>query len=79
MNDEVNSVWLCTFPGNDSDLCASPATTPKKTKVEVYKLTPQQKALIKDDEANTKLWNEALDALKEGPVRRESITDDFLG
>ncbi|KAL7993027.1 hypothetical protein Chor_017283 [Crotalus horridus] len=53
--------------GNDSDLCVSPAATPKKTKVEVYKLTPQQKALIKDDEANIKLWNEALEALKEGP------------
>ncbi|XP_070787994.1 E3 ubiquitin-protein ligase UHRF1 [Pituophis catenifer annectens] len=64
--------------GNDSDLCASPATTPKKTKVEVYKLTPQQKALIKDDEANTKLWNEALDALKEGPKFLSKVEETFL-
>ncbi|ETE68150.1 E3 ubiquitin-protein ligase UHRF2, partial [Ophiophagus hannah] len=64
--------------GNDSDLCASPATTPKKTKVEVYKLTPQQKALIKDDEANTKLWNEALEALKEGPKFLNKVEETFL-
>uniref|UniRef100_A0A8D2LRR9 E3 ubiquitin-protein ligase UHRF n=1 Tax=Varanus komodoensis TaxID=61221 RepID=A0A8D2LRR9_VARKO len=51
-----------------SDHSLSPAGTSKRIKVAVYKLTPQQKSLIKEDEANAKLWNEALEALKDGPV-----------
>lgn len=57
-----------SFPGNEAQFSTSPAGTPKKTKVEAYKLAAQQKALIKEDEANAKLWNEALEALKDGPV-----------
>lgn len=55
-------------PANGAQFSVSPATTPKKTKVEAYKLTPQQKAEIKADRANAKLWGEALEALKDGPV-----------
>lgn len=42
--------------------------TPKKMKVEAYKLSKEQKALIKDDELNKKLWDEAMESLKLGPV-----------
>ncbi|NXS53377.1 UHRF1 ligase, partial [Brachypteracias leptosomus] len=55
--------------GGEEKLVASPTGTPKKTKVEPYKLTSQQKSLIKSDEANEKLWNEVLEALKDGPVQ----------
>ncbi|KAJ7414627.1 E3 ubiquitin-protein ligase UHRF1 [Pitangus sulphuratus] len=54
--------------GGEEKLVSSPEGTPKKTKVEPYKLTAQQKSLIKSDEANEKLWNEVLEALKDGPV-----------
>lgn len=47
----------------------SPAkTSPKKLKVETYKLTTEQKALIKEDELNKKLWDEAMQSLSQGPV-----------
>lgn len=61
----------CVFSfsgGGEEKVINSPTGTPKKTKVEPYKLTSQQKSLIKSDEANEKLWNEVLDALKDGPV-----------
>lgn len=38
-------------------------------KVEQYKLTKEQKALIKSDEANKKVWGEAMESLSLGPVR----------
>uniref|UniRef100_A0A8C1SMP0 RING-type E3 ubiquitin transferase n=1 Tax=Cyprinus carpio TaxID=7962 RepID=A0A8C1SMP0_CYPCA len=48
---------------------SSPAkSTPKKMKVEAYKLSKEQKALIKDDELNKKLWDEAMASLNLGPV-----------
>ncbi|CAN8201335.1 unnamed protein product [Coccothraustes coccothraustes] len=56
----------------------SPAGTPKKTKVEPYKLTSQQKSLIKSDEANEKLWNEVLEALKDGPKFLSKVEEAFL-
>lgn len=46
----------------------SPAKTPKKVKVEVYKLTQEQKALIRGDKPNKKLWDEAMGSLTLGPV-----------
>lgn len=60
--------YLCFLSGGEETPVTSPAGTPKKTKVEPYKLTSQQKSLIKSDEANEKLWNEVLEALKDGPV-----------
>lgn len=59
---------MCFLSGGEESLIASPVGSPKKTKVEPYKLTSQQKSLIKSDEANEKLWNEVLEALKDGPV-----------
>uniref|UniRef100_A0A8D3DDP9 E3 ubiquitin-protein ligase UHRF n=1 Tax=Scophthalmus maximus TaxID=52904 RepID=A0A8D3DDP9_SCOMX len=56
----------------------SPAKTPKKVKVEVYKLTKQQKALIKDDEPNKKLWDEAMESLSLGPKFLNKVEEVFL-
>ena len=56
------------FPAEEK---ASPAKgTPKKMKVESYKLTREQKAFVKDDEANKRIWGEAMESLALGPVRR---------
>ncbi|XP_039623035.1 E3 ubiquitin-protein ligase UHRF1 isoform X1 [Polypterus senegalus] len=52
--------------------------TPKKVKVEAYKLTKEQKEMIKEDELNKKLWNEALEALKEGPKFLNKVEEIFL-
>lgn len=42
----------------------------KKVKIEEsFVLSEQQQQLIREDTANKKLWDEALDSLKEGPVR----------
>ncbi|XP_054252145.1 E3 ubiquitin-protein ligase UHRF1 isoform X1 [Indicator indicator] len=62
----------------EGKLINSPAKTPKKTKVEPYKLTSQQKSLIKSDEANEKLWNEVLEALKDGPKFLNKVEEAFL-
>lgn len=48
---------------------SSPAKSPKKIKVEVYKLSQEQKSLIKNDKQNKKLWDEAMESLSLGPVR----------
>ena len=60
---------------------SSPAKgTPKKMKVEVYKLTGEQKSLIKADEANKKIWVEAKQSLALGPVRiHYFISHTWLG
>ncbi|XP_063777449.1 E3 ubiquitin-protein ligase UHRF1-like [Pseudophryne corroboree] len=52
--------------------------SPKKTKVELYKLTAEQKALIKKDELNVKLWNEVMSFLKEGPKFISKVEETFL-
>eukprot|EP00076_Gallus_gallus_P034549 XP_025000087.1 E3 ubiquitin-protein ligase UHRF1 isoform X2 [Gallus gallus] len=64
--------------GAEEKVVSSPAGTPKKTKVEPYKLTTQQKSLIRSDEANEKLWNEVLDALKDGPKFLNKVEEAFL-
>ncbi|XP_064898703.1 E3 ubiquitin-protein ligase UHRF1 [Columba livia] len=64
--------------GGEEKLISSPTGTPKKTKVEPYKLTSQQKSLIKSDEANEKLWNEVLEALKDGPKFLNKVEEAFL-
>ncbi|NXO78872.1 UHRF1 ligase, partial [Sitta europaea] len=64
--------------GGEEKLVTSPEGTPKKTKVEPYKLTSQQKSLIKSDEANEKLWNEVLEALKDGPKFLNKVEEAFL-
>lgn len=57
--------WLCVSESTKT----SPAKTSKKIKVEVYKLSQGQKALIKNDKKNKKLWDEAMESLSLGPVR----------
>lgn len=52
--------------------------TPKKMKVEAYKLTAEQKGLIKEDEANKKLWDEAMDSLALGPKFLNKVEEVFL-
>ncbi|KAM7024646.1 E3 ubiquitin-protein ligase UHRF1 isoform 3-T4 [Acridotheres tristis] len=64
--------------GGEENLISSPVGSPKKTKVEPYKLTSQQKSLIKSDEANEKLWNEVLEALKDGPKFLNKVEEAFL-
>uniref|UniRef100_A0A8C9S0N5 E3 ubiquitin-protein ligase UHRF n=1 Tax=Scleropages formosus TaxID=113540 RepID=A0A8C9S0N5_SCLFO len=57
----------------------SPAkSSPKKMKVETYKLTPEQKALIKEDELNKKLWDEAMESLSQGPKFLNKVEEVFL-
>uniref|UniRef100_A0A672PG71 E3 ubiquitin-protein ligase UHRF n=1 Tax=Sinocyclocheilus grahami TaxID=75366 RepID=A0A672PG71_SINGR len=58
---------------------SSPAkSTPKKMKVEAYKLSKEQKALIKDDELNKKLWDEAMESLNLGPRFINKVEEVFL-
>lgn len=52
----------------DEEKTSPSKSTPKKVKVEAYKLTKEQKALIKEDELNKKLWDEAMESLSLGPV-----------
>uniref|UniRef100_A0A671UE37 E3 ubiquitin-protein ligase UHRF n=1 Tax=Sparus aurata TaxID=8175 RepID=A0A671UE37_SPAAU len=60
------------------ELLTSPAKTPKKMKVEQYKLTKEQKALIKSDEANKKVWGEAMESLSLGPKFLNKVEEVFL-
>nr|XP_014342612.1 PREDICTED: E3 ubiquitin-protein ligase UHRF1 [Latimeria chalumnae] len=63
---------------DEVDSSLSPKGSPKKLKVEAYKLTPEQKTLIKEDEQNKKLWSSAMDALKEGPKFLNIVEETFL-
>lgn len=50
---------------------SSPETEPppKRVKIEeTFQLTEQQQQLIQDDTTNKKLWDEAMEHIKEGPV-----------
>ena len=59
---------FCCVSGGGRTGAGSLERTPKKTKLEPYSLTAQQKGLIKEDQSNTKLWTEILKSLKDGPV-----------
>ncbi|XP_014836021.1 PREDICTED: E3 ubiquitin-protein ligase UHRF1 [Poecilia mexicana] len=56
----------------------SPAKTNKKIKVEVYKLSQEQKSLIKNDQKNKKLWDEAMESLSLGPKFLTKVEEVFL-
>ncbi|XP_036170121.1 E3 ubiquitin-protein ligase UHRF1 isoform X1 [Myotis myotis] len=78
----MGSLSMCSWPRPPSPLCSvsgacSPRVTPKKTKVEPYSLTAQQKALIKQDQSNTKLWTEILKSLKDGPKFLNKVEETF--
>lgn len=52
----------------------------KKVKIEEsFVLSEQQQQLIREDTANKKLWDEALDSLKEGPVGVTHYSRTFQG
>ncbi|XP_041430931.1 E3 ubiquitin-protein ligase UHRF1 isoform X2 [Xenopus laevis] len=51
---------------------------PKKMKVASYKLTLEQKTLIKQDVLNAKLWSEVMLFLKEGPKFVNKVEETFL-
>uniref|UniRef100_A0A8C7ZAD0 E3 ubiquitin-protein ligase UHRF n=1 Tax=Oryzias sinensis TaxID=183150 RepID=A0A8C7ZAD0_9TELE len=57
---------------------SSPAKSPKKIKVEVYKLSQEQKSLIKNDKQNKKLWDEAMESLSLGPKFLSKVEEVFL-
>uniref|UniRef100_A0A673ADJ2 E3 ubiquitin-protein ligase UHRF n=1 Tax=Sphaeramia orbicularis TaxID=375764 RepID=A0A673ADJ2_9TELE len=67
---EISAVYT----GQDTRLM----DTPKKIKVEVYKLTSEQKTLIKNDKANKKLWDEAMESLSLGPKFLNKVEEVFL-
>lgn len=51
----------------------------KKVKIEEsFELSEPQQQLIREDTANKKLWDEALDSLKEGPVGTLSLFQPFF-
>uniref|UniRef100_A0A4W5PCI4 E3 ubiquitin-protein ligase UHRF n=1 Tax=Hucho hucho TaxID=62062 RepID=A0A4W5PCI4_9TELE len=65
--------------GSSSEEKSSPAKgTPKKMKLEAYKLTKEQKAWIKDDEPNRKVWDEAMESLALGPKFLNKVEEVFL-
>lgn len=62
----------------DKETSSPVKSTPKKMKVEAYKLTNEQKGLIKKDELNKKVWDEAMTSLKEGPKFLNKVEEIFL-
>ncbi|KAM4532366.1 E3 ubiquitin-protein ligase UHRF2 isoform 1-T1 [Fundulus diaphanus] len=59
----------------------SPETEPpsKRVKIEeTFQLTEQQQQLIQDDTANKKLWDEAIEHLKEGPNFLRKLEQIFM-
>ncbi|KAK1152557.1 E3 ubiquitin-protein ligase UHRF1 [Acipenser oxyrinchus oxyrinchus] len=62
----------------DKETSSPVKSTPKKMKVEAYKLTKEQKGLIKEDELNKKVWDEAMTSLKEGPKFLNKVEEVFL-
>uniref|UniRef100_A0AAQ4RXE9 E3 ubiquitin-protein ligase UHRF n=1 Tax=Gasterosteus aculeatus aculeatus TaxID=481459 RepID=A0AAQ4RXE9_GASAC len=48
-----------------------------KVKLEVYKLTQEQKSLIKNDKQNKKVWDEAMESLSLGPKFLNKVEEIF--
>ncbi|XP_054896035.1 E3 ubiquitin-protein ligase UHRF2-like [Poeciliopsis prolifica] len=60
---------------------SSPETEPppKRVKIEeTFQLTEQQQQLIQDDTANKKLWDEAMEHIKEGPNFLRKLEQIFM-
>ncbi|XP_047388500.1 E3 ubiquitin-protein ligase UHRF1 [Sciurus carolinensis] len=49
----------------------------KRTKLEPYSLTAQQRSLIQEDRSNAKLWSEVLRSLKDGPMFLSKVEETF--
>uniref|UniRef100_A0A3P8WF88 RING-type E3 ubiquitin transferase n=1 Tax=Cynoglossus semilaevis TaxID=244447 RepID=A0A3P8WF88_CYNSE len=61
------------------DLSPVPEPATKRAKVEeTFKLSQQQEQLIKEDTANKKLWDEAMEHLKEGPNFLRKMEQIFM-
>ncbi|XP_024918044.1 E3 ubiquitin-protein ligase UHRF2 [Cynoglossus semilaevis] len=62
-----------------NDLSPVPEPATKRAKVEeTFKLSQQQEQLIKEDTANKKLWDEAMEHLKEGPNFLRKMEQIFM-
>ena len=57
---------------------SSPSGTPEKKKLVGYKIDPDQLKLIKEDEGNTILWNEAKVFTKEGAQVKLNVRDNLV-
>ena len=64
----MKNVNMHTCVCSDSAKSSPAKGTPKKMKVELFKLTKEQKGFIKEDEPNRKLWDDAMNSLSLGPV-----------
>ncbi|XP_033846195.1 E3 ubiquitin-protein ligase UHRF2-like isoform X1 [Periophthalmus magnuspinnatus] len=63
----------------DGDLSSSEEPPSKQLKVEeAFQLSEQQKRLIQDDVANRRLWDEAMEHLKEGPKFLSKLEQSFM-
>lgn len=63
----------------DGDLSSTDEPPLKQMKVEEgFQLSEQQKQLIKEDTANKKLWDEAMEHLKEGPTFLHKMEQIFM-
>lgn len=51
----------------EDELSSSEEPPSKQVKIEAFQLSEQQKQWIQEDNANRKLWDEAMEHLKEGP------------
>uniref|UniRef100_A0A8D3CGF7 E3 ubiquitin-protein ligase UHRF n=1 Tax=Scophthalmus maximus TaxID=52904 RepID=A0A8D3CGF7_SCOMX len=67
----------CARPGRESSPAAEPPS--KRVKIEeTFQLSEQQQQLIREDTANKKLWDEAMENLKEGPNFLRKMEQIFM-
>uniref|UniRef100_A0AAQ5ZD62 E3 ubiquitin-protein ligase UHRF n=1 Tax=Amphiprion ocellaris TaxID=80972 RepID=A0AAQ5ZD62_AMPOC len=67
----------CARPGRESSPVAEPPS--KRVKIEeTFQLSEQQQQLIREDTANKKLWDEAMENLKEGPNFLRKMEQIFM-
>lgn len=77
-DDELQSNGDDQAP-DDSDLSLTEEPPSKQVKVEeTFQLSEQQKQLIQADTTNKKLWDEAMEHLKEGPNFLRKLEQTFL-
>ncbi|XP_072309172.1 E3 ubiquitin-protein ligase UHRF2-like isoform X2 [Eucyclogobius newberryi] len=63
----------------EDDLSSSEEPPSKQVKMEeAFQLSEQQKQLIQDDTANRRLWDEAMEHLKEGPTFLCKLEQSFM-
>uniref|UniRef100_A0A8C7PEQ8 E3 ubiquitin-protein ligase UHRF n=1 Tax=Oncorhynchus mykiss TaxID=8022 RepID=A0A8C7PEQ8_ONCMY len=77
-NDDESAPWTRDGKERIKKLGLTMQGTPKKMKLEAYKLTKEQKDWIKDDEPNRKVWDEAMESLALGPKFLSKVEEVFL-